>query len=109
MEAASQLQQIAMISETKQVPFGELGTVSAALQKQVTRNLSPIWSISATVDAFAALEDVPIDYWPIIVRDDINFPGAAWIHLDKDTWHLFALVQQSSGWWLVYRKVTSAS
>ena len=45
----------------------------------------------------AALEDVPIDYWPIIVRDDINFPGAAGIHLDKDG-HPFALVQQSSGW-----------
>lgn len=97
MEAASQLQQIAMISETKQVPFGELGTVSAALQKQVIRDLSPIWSISATVDAFAALEDVPIDYWPIIVRDDIDFPGAAGIHLDKDG-HPFALVQQSTGW-----------
>jgi hypothetical protein len=42
MEAASQLEQIAMVSETKHVPFGELGTVSAALQKQASRDLSPI-------------------------------------------------------------------
>ena len=97
MEALSQLEQIAMVSETKHISFAELGTVSAALQKQVTRDLSPIWNISATVDAFATLEDVPIDYWPIIVRDDIDFPGAAGIHLDKDG-HPFALVQQSNGW-----------
>ena len=49
------------------------------------------------MDAFAKLEDVPIDYWPIIVRDDIHTPGAAGIHLDKDG-HPFALVQQSKGW-----------
>ena len=97
MQATSQLQHIGMVSETDNVSFSELGIVSAALQKQVIRDLAPIWSISATVDAFASLDDVPIDYWPIVVRDDINTPGAAGVHLDKDG-HPFALVQHSSGW-----------
>ena len=35
----------------------DLMRVSAALQKQASRDLAPIWEISATVDAFASLED----------------------------------------------------
>jgi len=97
MESASQLEHIAMVSESDQVTFSELAKVSAALQKQATRDLAPIWNISATVDAFGSLDDVPIDYWPIIVRDDIEVNGAAGIHLDKDG-HPFALVQFSDGW-----------
>ena len=77
--------------------------VSAALQKQVTRDLAPIWDVSATVDAFAKPQDVPPGYWPMFVRDDIGIPGAAGIHEDKngqpfalitagdlDTWSLTA-------------------
>lgn len=97
MNGSTSLQQIGLVSETSKLTFNELAKVSAALQKQATRDLGPIWAIQATVDAFAALEDVPIDYWPIVVRDDIDFPGAAGIHLDKDG-HPFALVQYSSGW-----------
>ena len=97
MESASQLQHVALVSESDQVSFGDLGKVSAAIQKQVIRDLAPIWAVHATVDAFAKLDDVPIDYWPVIVRDDIEVNGAAGIHLDKDG-HPYALVQQSSGW-----------
>src|SRR4051812_23950302 len=75
---------VALVSESKGVTFQELAPVSAAIDKQVQRDFAPIWDISATVNAFARLEDVPIDAWPVIVRDDIGFPGAAGIHLDKD-------------------------
>jgi len=68
--------------------------VAAALQKQASRDLEPIWDISATVDAFAKLEDVPLDYWPMIVRDDIGF-NAAGIHLDKNR-QPFALISSSN-------------
>ena len=97
METASQLQHVALVSETDKVAFPALAKVSAALQKQASRDLAPIWNISATVDAFGSLDDVPIDYWPIIVRDDIEVNGAAGIHLDKDG-HPFALAQFSQGW-----------
>jgi len=56
--------------------------VSAALQKQVTRDFGPLWDTQATVDAFDSLESVPVDYWPVILRDDINEPGAAGFHTD---------------------------
>lgn len=90
------LRQIALISESGSVPFSDLGSVSAALQKQATKDLAPIWEVQATVDAFAELEDVPIGYWPIIIRDDINV-NAAGIHEDNDG-QPFALVQASEGW-----------
>src|ERR1700716_343508 len=78
------IQQLALVSESKNAGIGDLMRVAAALQKQASRDLAPIWNISATVDAFEKLEDVPIGYWPMIVKDDIGFSGAAGIHLDKD-------------------------
>jgi hypothetical protein len=94
------IQQLALVSESKLVGIGDLMRVAAALQKQASRDLAPIWNISATVDAFEKLEDVPIGYWPMIVKDDIGFSGAAGIHLDKDR-QPFALITSSSdldGW-----------
>ena len=49
------------------------------------------------MDAFDRLEDVPIGYLPMIVRDDIGFEGAAGIHLD-DNGQPFALIQFSDSW-----------
>jgi hypothetical protein len=92
------LQHIALVSETPQLSFAALAPVSAALQKQVLRDLAQFWGIRATVNAFAKLEDVPTDYWPMIVQDDLSeFPGAAGIHLD-DNGHPFALISFSNGW-----------
>src|SRR5712672_4801135 len=78
------IQQLAVVSESKLVGIGDVMRVAAALQKQASRDLAPIWNISATVDAFEKLEDVPLGYWPMIVRDDIGVAGAAGIHEDKD-------------------------
>lgn len=81
---ATLIRQLALVSESDQVPLSDVMMVSAALQKQVSRDLGPIWEISATVDAFEKLEDVPLGYWPMIVRDDIGVSGAAGVHEDKD-------------------------
>jgi hypothetical protein len=89
------IQQLALVSESKNVGIGDLMRVAAALQKQASRDLAPIWNISATVDAFEKLEDVPLGYWPMIVKDDIGFSGAAGIHLDKDR-QPFALISAST-------------
>jgi hypothetical protein len=93
---ATLLRQLALVSESASISFSDLTRVSAALQKQAARDLSPVWDISATVDGFAKLEDVPVGYWPIIVRDDIGY-DAAGIHLDKDN-QPFALVSSGDGW-----------
>jgi hypothetical protein len=89
------IQHLALVSESKLVGIGDVMRVAAALQKQATRDLAPIWNIAATVDAFEKLEDVPLGYWPMIVKDDIGFSGAAGIHLDQDR-QPFALITSAS-------------
>jgi hypothetical protein len=87
------IQQLALLSESDRVDMGDLMRVSAALQRQATRDLALLWDVSATVDAFENLEDVPIGYWPMIVMDDIGF-NAAGIHLDNNK-QPFALISAS--------------
>src|SRR5262249_1031572 len=43
------------------------------------------------------LEDIPLDYWPIVILDDIEEPGAAGYHTDQNG-QPFALVQADSNW-----------
>jgi hypothetical protein len=88
---------LALVTETAAVSSSELTRVAAALNKQATRDITSFWGVQATVDAFANLEDVPLGYWPMIVRDDIGVPGAAGIHLDEDG-QPFALIQHSNSW-----------
>ena len=85
------IQHVALVSESNLIASGDLMRVAAALQKQVSRDVAPIWNISATVDAFDRLEDVPIGYWPIIIKDNIGVAGAAGVHQDNDG-QPFALV-----------------
>jgi hypothetical protein len=89
--------QVALVSEIPQVSHSQLTVVSAALQKQLMRDFSPVWEIQASVDAFVQLEDVPIGYWPVMIRSDIGYAGAAGIHLDNEG-QPFGLVQWSSTW-----------
>jgi hypothetical protein len=84
---------VGLISQSAQVRFGDVSLVAAALQKQAVRDFGPLWRINATVDAFETLEDLPLGYWPIVIRDDIGY-DAAGIHLDKDN-QPFALVSSS--------------
>jgi glycoside hydrolase-like protein/lipase (class 3) len=89
------MRQIALVSESELIPAGDVSKVAAAIQKQATRDLSPIWEINATIDVFARLEDVPVGYWSVIARDDIDDPSAAGIHEDENG-QPFALVTASS-------------
>jgi hypothetical protein len=89
------LRQVALVNESSRISAGDLARVSAALQKQATRDLIQFWGVKATVDAFPTLEDVPIGYWPIIIKDDIETSGAAGVHLD-DQGQPFALVTAAS-------------
>lgn len=91
------LHQVALVADTATVGFSAVSKVSAALQKQASRDFGPVWDVPATVDAFETLEDVPIGYWPIIIRDDIEDPNAAGYHTD-DGGQPFSLVQASSNW-----------
>lgn len=88
---------LALISEVEGHDPSDVARVAAALQRQATRDFGPIWEVSATVDAFPRLEDVPVGYWPMFVRNDIEEEGAEGIHLDKSG-QPYALITYSDSW-----------
>jgi hypothetical protein len=88
---------LALVSEVQGHDPSDVSRVAAALQRQATRDFGPIWEVSATVDAFPRLEDVPVGYWPMIVATDIKTPGAAGVHEDKNG-QPFALIEMSDSW-----------
>jgi hypothetical protein len=91
------LNQVALVSQTDNISSDDLSMVSAALQKQVTRDVGPVWNIDATVDSFASLDDVPLGYWHVIIEDTIPF-DAQGIHLNEDSGQPYALVAYSDDW-----------
>lgn len=91
------LQHVALVSLSKKISAQRLASVGAALQKQATRDLGPIWGVKATVDAFPHINSVPVGYWPIIIKDKIDDPTAAGYHTDKHG-QPFALVAYSEDW-----------
>jgi hypothetical protein len=90
---------VALVSDTPVIDFSQVSVAAAALNKQVARDFGPLWQVDATVSAFDTLENVPVDYWPVIIRDDINEPGAAGYHTD-DNGQPFALIQADDSWTL---------
>src|SRR5437867_517493 len=87
---------VALVDEKSRVKSSQLSRVAAAIQKQATRDFAPVWGIQATVDSFTRLEDVPIGYWPVILKDRIA--GAAGYHDDDDDGQPFALVEFDPDW-----------
>ena len=88
---------IALVSITKDVTLAQLAPVAAAIQKQVSRDFGPMWNVEATVDAFDKLEDVPIGYWHVLLRDELP-SGAAGLHKRDDNKQPFALVALTTNW-----------
>jgi hypothetical protein len=86
---------IALTTNGAPINSSQLTKVAAALAKQVLRDFGPIWTVQATVDAFLRLDDVPVDYWPVIVQRDVQ--GAAGYHEDENG-QPFALVEYASDW-----------
>jgi hypothetical protein len=87
------IRQVALVSTVSQVSSATVMQISAALQKQATRDLGPIWEVSATVDAFEELGQVPVGTWPIIIGGDIP-PGAGGFHTDENG-QPFSLIRPS--------------
>jgi hypothetical protein len=91
------IRHVGVVSESDSVSLHQLTRAAAAVQKQVMRDFAPAWSVRATVAAFGALEDVPTDYWAIIIKDDIQESGAGGVHEDENG-QPFALVEASDTW-----------
>jgi len=93
------IHQIALVCQSKKIKMSELTKASAALQKQATKDLSPVWGVKATVDVFENIKDIPLGYWPVIIMDQIDDPDAAGYHDDKNH-QPYALVEYSQSWTL---------
>jgi hypothetical protein len=112
---------IALVSLTKEISTRDLLRAGAAVQKQLTRDFSPIWGLRATLDTFADLGSVPSDYHPIVIFaaaeeligqlevaigpeytaelvDDFERNKLTGLHLNAFTRQPFALVQASDSW-----------
>lgn len=91
------LMNIALVVETSRIPRAEIKEVAATVQRQISRDVAPMWQVDATIDPFLAHEHVPPGYWPIIVRDDFPGMNVIGIHLDRKG-QPFALVQANPTW-----------
>lgn len=91
-------QHVAVISESENLSSSDVARATAAVQKQVTNDFGPVWGVTATVDAFPTLDDMPHGCWPVVVRDDIgiNVPG---VHLSDGGEKAFALVLFTGSRW----------
>jgi hypothetical protein len=87
---------IVLVSETQFVPFGELGKVSSAVQKQVNDHFGPAWGARAAIDPLASLADIPPGAWPVVIRDDIGINEAG-VHWNETRDKPFALVTFREG------------
>ena len=85
---------LAIVPDKVSLNASSLTTVAAALSKQVERDFSPIWNVTATVDSFATLADVPTDYWPIIVT---HYPAGGGYHETKNG-QPYAIVNFDDQW-----------
>jgi hypothetical protein len=112
---------VAIVSLTSDVPTRDLMRASAAVQKQITRDLMPFWGLPATVDAFEDLASVPSDYRPVVLFgdpgeiegkldfavgaeyaaqliDDFERDRLTGLHLNAFTRQPFALVEVTESW-----------
>lgn len=71
--------------------------MAAALQFQVATHFLQAWGISASVSAFATLEDKPPDAWPITITSQFNNPDEEGTHLD-DGGQPTAFVRYDEDW-----------
>ncbi|HEX5619828.1 MAG TPA: hypothetical protein VFX51_15515 [Solirubrobacteraceae bacterium] len=115
---------IALVSLTRDITMRDLLQAGAAVQKQLTRDFTPIWGLRATLDTFADLSSIPSDYHPIVLFsdpedligqldvaigpelaadliDDFERDRLAGLHLNAFTRQPFALVEATDAWSVV--------
>jgi hypothetical protein len=89
---------IAIVSQTTNVGAEDLNQVAAALQIQVQRDLIPKWGIDAKIRSYQKLVDVPLDAWPVLLKDASGAVSGAYHSVRNGV--PFALVVFSEDWTL---------
>ncbi len=89
---------VALVPRGVKVDMSEVTQTAAALSIQIARDVASIWSVNATVSAFANPKDVPVGFWPIYIEDPGKLPaGAGGVHLDRNN-QPYALIETGDNW-----------
>ncbi|MES1175184.1 MAG: hypothetical protein ABUL62_12750 [Myxococcales bacterium] len=87
---------VVLIDQTRTVAFEHVCQIAAALNLQVQRDLSPIWSVNATVSALPDASRIPAGAWPILLVDRLP-AGRGGVHM-TDCNQPYAKVEVGDGW-----------
>jgi hypothetical protein len=88
---------ISFVSEVDaHIERGAIAGAAAAVQRQPTRDVGPLWNVNATIDVFPTLDEVPIGYFPVIMSTEFTFPSLG-VQLARDG-QSFALINYTDGW-----------
>lgn len=90
---------IALVSLSARVGFGEIAEVAGAVLRQVNEHFSPIWNHNASITPYASVEDVPLGYWRVTIVEG-KPQQLKGIHLarDNNTGQPYALVSDEGEW-----------
>jgi hypothetical protein len=74
--------QVGLVDKTGKIDTQLLQETAAAISIQVTRDLSPIWNVQATVQYLPSPKNIPVGVWPVFLVANLP-PGEGGFHLDK--------------------------
>jgi len=74
--------QVGLVDKTGKLDTQLLQETAAAISIQVTRDLSPIWNVQATVQYLQSPTNIPVGVWPVFLVAKLP-PDEGGFHLDK--------------------------
>src|SRR5215469_1959261 len=74
--------QVVIVDKTGKIDVELVQEAAAALSIQVTRDLSPIWNVQATVQYLPSPKKIPVGVWPVFLVAKLP-AGEGGFHLDK--------------------------
>lgn len=74
--------QVGLVDKTGKIDTQLLQETAAAIGIQITRDLSPIWNVQATVQYLQSPANIPVGVWPVFLVAKLP-PDEGGFHLDK--------------------------
>jgi hypothetical protein len=74
--------QVGLVDKTGEIDAELLQTAAAALNVQVTRDLTQFWNVQATVMSLPSPNKIPAGVWPVFLVKSLP-PGEGGFHMDK--------------------------
>lgn len=77
-----QHRKIAIYDTTQRLSFTWLTKVAQAIQLQMNRDVFTHWNVSAQVQAFEQLSQIPSDFWQVSIQTSVEngYNGVHWYH-----------------------------